>query len=140
MKKIPFLFTAFFVPLVACAQGNPGPYIDKDIFNICAAIVVMALLLGFLLTFSRLFLDYRIKTRLSDSGLPTEVISTLLPEDKNSSKTAALKWAVILAGIGLACTLIYFTLPLGIHSLAILACCLSASFAVYYIILLKMKK
>ncbi|WP_341835605.1 hypothetical protein WJU16_22515 [Chitinophaga pollutisoli] len=140
MQKIFMLSAILLAPIMAAAQGDPGPYIDKDIFNVSAAIATLAILLAFLLSLSRQFLDYRIKARLSESGLPAPVISSLLPDDPDARKLVALKWAIVFAGIGAACTLMYCTLPLGMHSLAILAFCLSASFAVYFFVLHKRKK
>lgn len=140
MRKLSILSAIIFTPILASAQGNPGPYIDKDIFNVCAAIATLAILLAFLLTLSRQFLDYRVKTRLSESGLPAQVISSLLSVDPGARKLAALKWAIVFAGIGIACALMYYTLPLGMHSLVILAFCLSASFTAYFIVLRKEKK
>lgn len=119
---------------------NAGPYIDKDIFNACAAIAAAALLLGFVLTMVKVLLDYRIKTKLTDSGLPDTVISGLLGSKQHADKLAAAKWALIFAGTGLACTIIYYTLPLGMHSLAIMAFCLSLTFAGYFLVLHKMDK
>lgn len=140
MKTTHTILALILLPLFSFAQGSPSPYIDKDIFNVCASIAFAALLLGFILALSRQFLEYRIRTKITDSGLPEPVISSLMRQEPHSNKLQAAKWAIIFAGIGLACTIIYYTLPLGIHSLAILSACLSVSFGVYFLFLHKFKQ
>ncbi|RPE08925.1 hypothetical protein EGT74_18070 [Chitinophaga lutea] len=140
MKHTRILLPLLLLPVFASAQGNPGPYIDRDIFNVCATIAFAALLLGFLLALSRQFLDYRIKAKLTESGLPEPVITSLLRQDAHNGKLNMAKWAIIFAGIALACTIIYYTLPVGVHSLAILSACLSISFGAYFLLLHKLKR
>lgn len=140
MKYTYILFAGITLPHFAMAQGNQGPYINMEVIHICASIGFAALVLGFILAFSRQLLEYRIKNKLTDSGLPEPVITSLLSQDAHTGKFNIAKWAVIFAGIALACTIIYYTMPLGMHSLAILSGCLSASFGAYFLILHKFKQ
>ena len=85
-------------------------------------------------------MDYRLKNKIIDKGISEELASSLLHVDPNESKNINIKWFAILAGIGTALTIIYYTLPLGIHSLAIMAFCIAASFLGYYFFLRKAEK
>jgi hypothetical protein len=103
-----------------------------DLQRICTFITILALLLAFILTVIRLFLDQRIKHSLIDKGASENIIAQLLPTVQKDNRHVAMKWFFILAGIGLGLTLISIFLPLGIHSLAMMAFSLSASFLGYY--------
>lgn len=140
MKYTYLLLALVPLPQFALAQGNPGPYINMEVFHVIAAIGFAAILLGFILAFSRQLLDYRIKNKLTESGLPEPIITSLLSQDAHTGKFNMAKWAIIFAGIALACTIIYYTLPLGMHSLAILSGCLSVSFGAYFFVLHKFKQ
>lgn len=140
MKRVHIILPLVLLPVFTCAQGQPGPYIPQDIFNVCASIVFGALVLGFVLALSKQFLDYRLRTKIADSGLPEAVITGLIQKEPLANKLSAAKWAIIFAGIALACSIIYYTLPLGIHSLAILSACLSVSFGAYFLLLHKLKR
>ena len=52
-------------------------------------------------------------------------------EDRNIN----IKWFAILTGIGMGLTIINYTLPLGIHPLAIIAFSIAASFLGYFLFL-----
>lgn len=111
------------------------PVIDKEIFNICAAIFVTGLFMYFIVTLIRLFLNHRIRTRLMENAVPESLLTHLWKQESGDSKSSAAKWAIVFAALGLASALINFTLPLGLHSLGILFFCLAGSFAVYYFLL-----
>jgi hypothetical protein len=103
-----------------------------DLQRICTVITVLALLLAFILTIIRLFLDQRIKHSLIDKGASENIIAQLLPTVQKENRHAAMKWFFMLAGIGFGLTLVSIFQPLGIHSLAMMAFSLSASFLGYY--------
>lgn len=139
MKKTAFILGAISLPCIAKTQQQALPPIDKEIFNICSAIFVTALFMAFIVTLIRLFLNHRIRTKLMENIVPESIMVNLLKEESGDSKLSAAKWAIIFAGLGLAFSIIFQTLPLGIHSLGILFFCLSASFAAYYFFLSKKK-
>lgn len=103
-----------------------------DLQRICAVITVLSLLLVFILTIIRLFLDQRIKHSLIDKGASENIIAQLFPSNQKENRQVAMKWFFILAGIGLGLTLVSFFQPLGIQSLAMMAFSLAASFLGFY--------
>jgi hypothetical protein len=103
-----------------------------DLQRICTVITVLSLLLAFILTIIRLFLDQRIKHSLIDKGASENIIAQLLPGAQKENRHVAMKWFFILAGIGLGLTLVSIFQPLGIHSLAMMAFSLAVSFLGYY--------
>lgn len=129
--KISFLtITAMASTLVANAQNDSISTIDKDIQVLMGMLIGIALISFTVLTFIKYWMGYRLKNKLIDKGLSENVINSILQEGAN--KNSNIKWFAILAGVGTALTIINYTLPLGIHSIAIMAFSISASFLGYF--------
>jgi hypothetical protein len=67
-----------------------------------------------------------------DKGVPDTVVEQFLQPQSRDAKTQAIKAFLILAGIGLGLTVINFTIPMGIHSFAIMAFSIALSFLGYF--------
>lgn len=136
MKKIITTATVIFVVFGVNAQDNSNPqqgtHIDHEVFNICATIFVVALFMIFILTILKRILEYRLKNKIVDKGISENVASSVLQTNTREDNYINIKWFAILAGMGVGLTIIYYTLPLGIHSLAIMAFSISFSFLGYY--------
>jgi hypothetical protein len=145
MKKI--LITAFIATTTIATQAQDNQASSPDqpkiirmvdsrgIFEVFGTIALAAAIMFTILTILRRVMDYRLKNKLIDKGISDTAISSILQVDPNENKNLNIKWFALLAGIGIALTIIYYTLPLGIHSLAIMAFSLSASFLGYYFFL-----
>lgn len=135
MKKVNILIPGMICPFLVDAQNNHSAYIDRDVFNVCASIIVVALCMLFILGLLKRMIDYRIKTKILEKGIPEEVISSILRTRSEEDSNTIIKWFAILIGLGIAFLIIYYTLPIGIHSLAILAFCMAGSFLGYFLYL-----
>ncbi len=142
MKKFTTFITAIAIATTANAQSDANPHMagHNGILEIIGTIGLVAIVMFSILQMLKYLLDYRLKNKIIDKGISEELASSLLHVDPNESKNVNIKWFAILAGIGTALTIIYFTLPLGVHSLAIMAFCISASFLGYYFFLRKARK
>jgi hypothetical protein len=67
-----------------------------------------------------------------EKGVSENVVERFLQPTNRDVKSMAIKWFLILAGIGVGLTVISFSMPLGIHSLAIMAFSLALSFLGYF--------
>lgn len=129
MKK---LITTVTV-LHAVIAANAGDGYNEEVFQICAAIFVMLAVMAFILTFLKKILEHRLKNRILDKGIPENLVTSLLQTDTpGNEKHINIKWFAILAGLGTGLLLVYYTKPLDIHSLAIMAFSISLSFLGYY--------
>jgi len=63
------------------------------------------------------------------------VISSLLQTKTGEDRNINIKWFAILAGIGAGLMIVNYTMPLGFHSIAIMAFSISLSFLGYYFFL-----
>jgi drug/metabolite transporter (DMT)-like permease len=109
--------------------------IDKDIQVMTGIIILIALISFTILTLIKRWMDYRLKNKSIDLGLSENVINSILQDGANRNKNSNIKWFAILAGVGTALTIINYTLPLGIHSIAIMAFSVSTSFLGYFFFL-----
>lgn len=133
MKKILFTTAALIIPLALSAQDMYPSKIDHDIFNVCSTIFVVGLFMLFILNIMKRIVDFRLKTKIVEKGIPENLVSSILQVNPKEDRNINVKWAAILMGLGTALIIIYYTQPLGIHSLAIMAFCLAASFLGYFL-------
>lgn len=132
MKKPLFLLCFFAISCTLNAQNTNAPVIDEDVFNSIASIFTLALVMIFFLAVMKRVLDHRIKKRIVEKGIPESIASAVLQSNSKEDGNSNIKWFAILTGIGIALTIIHYTLPLGIHSLAIMAFCVAGSFLGYF--------
>lgn len=131
-----------FLTIVSGASkfvGNPQTSdvttFDKDIQVLIGILIGIAIISFTILTIIKYWMEYRLKNRLIDKGLSENIINSILQNNKSRDKNSNIKWFAILAGLGIAFTIINYTLPLGFHSLIIMTFCLSASFLGYFLYL-----
>ncbi len=129
MKKIITTVAIFHIVIAA----NAGNGYNQEVFEISAAIFVMLAVMGFILAFLKKILEHRLKNKIVDKGIPENIVSSILETKPNEQKHINVKWFAILAGIGAGLLLVYYTKPLDIHSLAIIAFSISLSFLGYYL-------
>ena len=135
MKKIILIASAFLTPVIVNAevyQLPDGKTISGNLVNIPAMILVLYLVSVFILTMIKSFQDFRLKSKMVEKGVTDKVAEQYLHTDHKDTKSQAIKWFLVLAGIGLGLSIIDLTLPLGIHSVAIMAFSISLSFLGYY--------
>ncbi|WP_336516830.1 hypothetical protein [Pollutibacter soli] len=132
MKKIIGSSGVLAIPFVANAQMINSEGVDIVVFNICATIFTVGLFMMFILVIIKRVMENRLKNKIVDKGIPENLASSILQTSPNENMNNNVKWFAILFGLGIALTIIYYTLPLGIHSLAIISFCLAASFLGYF--------
>ena len=139
MKKIISIAAIIATPFFVNAQNSSTVAIDKEtfgeIFRVCTTIFTVGLFMIFILTLLKRILDYRLKNKIVEKGIPENIAASILQTNPKEDRNINIKWFAILAGLGIGLTIIYYTLPLGIHSLAIMAFCIAASFLGYFFFL-----
>jgi hypothetical protein len=138
MKKIICAAVILLSSTAVFAQEDNGPLIDRsvifDVLNVCGIVAVIYLISNWILQMMKTNLDYRLKSKLIDKDTAENIIVQLVRPFKkdNENGRTILQWFFILAGIGVGFTIIKYTRPYGVHSLAIMAFCIAAGFAGYY--------
>jgi hypothetical protein len=108
------------------------PELNEDVFNICATIFVVALVMIFILSVIKKILAHKLKNKIIEKGIPEALAASVLRQNPDEDQHANIKWFAILTGLGIGLTIVHYTLPLGIHSLAILSFCIAAAFLGYF--------
>jgi hypothetical protein len=133
MKRILTTIAILLAAVAAHAQGNNGGLnIPHEFIRIFASIFVVALFMYFILSILRHVFEYRLKNKIVDKGISENIASSILKTKTSEDKDVNVKWFAILAGLGAGLLIVYFTQPLGIHSLAIISFSISLSFLGYY--------
>ena len=94
----------------------------------------------FILTIMKRILDHRLKNKILERGITDSVALSILQTNPNENRNINIKWFAILTGLGAGLTIVDFTRPLGIHSLAIMTFCIAVSFLGYFYYLRKTEK
>src|SRR6266700_5414195 len=131
MKKIFSIVTATLITILTKAQGNipsQNANIDYSVLKVCVALSVAFLFMVFILTLLKRIFEYRLKNKIIDKGIPENIASSANQRHTDEESIIAVKWFAILTGIGVGLTVIYYTQPLGLHSLAIMAFSIALSF------------
>ena len=133
MKKIITIATVCSVSFTANAHGSDVEY-NEEILQVAAAIFVVGMFMYFIITVLQRILEHRLKNKIIDKGISENIAQSILETKvKEDNRYMNIKWFVILAGIGIGLLSVYYTEPLGIHSLAIMAFSISLSFLGYYL-------
>ena len=136
MKKtittIAVIFSVFAINAQDYNNLQQNTQFDHEVFRICATIFVVALFMIFILTILKRILEYRLKNKIVEKGIAENAASSILQTSTNENRYINIKWFAILAGMGAGLTIVNYTQPLGIHSLAIMAFSISLSFLGYY--------
>ena len=136
MPPVPIL------PVNATQQiGNNSSFnFDRMALEALVSLAFAALVIYFILMIIKRLMDYRLKNKIIDKGISEQVATSILQNNEESDKNETIKWALLLFGIGTGLTIVYHQLPLHIHSIAIMAFSIAASYIGYYVYLRLSKK
>ena len=136
MRILIALSAILFTPLFLYAQdrysGFAGPHIDDEILKISASILVLYLIITFVLAIMKSIFDFRLKSKLVDKGVSDKMAEQVLQPQKKDAKNQTIKSFLILFAVGAGLIIINYTLPLGFHSIAIMALSVSLGFLAYF--------
>ena len=133
MKKIITITSIIAIPFVSNAQSLTRLIGDEGVSRGLLVVLIMYLVGIFVLNIIKTIQDQKLKLKMMEKGVSEKVIEQFLqPTTPTDAKQQSIKWFLILAAIGLGLTIVNFTLPLGIHSVAIMSASISLSFLGYY--------
>lgn len=136
MRKVLIIFAAG----VSSSLTASGQQMDirenedmlMDILAAAAAIFLVYLVGLFVLSLVRRILDYKLRNKFIELRGDERMLNVLSEPSAKNDKKAAMKAFIVLAGVGLGLFLVNFFAPFGVHSLMIMAFCISLSFLGYY--------
>lgn len=135
MKKSLAIIALLSAATVANAQSEHRRMIDHEAMRIIAVVSVMVLIAVFILTFLKYILESRLKHRIIDKGITDQLATSILQTTKRDDKLQTIKWAALLGATGAGLLAVYYTLPIDVHSFAIMAFSTSIGYLAYYFFL-----
>jgi len=140
MKKALVIASMLGVAATVNAQTPYKPVDTEELMKIIAVISTLVIIVLFILTFLRYILESRIKNRIIDKGITESLATSILQNTKKDDKLQTLKWFCLLAATGVGLMLVYYTLPLDIHSFAIMCFSIALGYLGYYFIMKQTQK
>tara|TARA_R110000868_G_scaffold200816_1_gene448401 strand:- start:205 stop:675 length:471 start_codon:yes stop_codon:yes gene_type:complete len=113
---------------------------NNSTIEVLLPLFAIALVVTLVIQVTRYTLDYRLKNKIIDRGISEQLASSLLEKSATDKKEESIKWAFLLLGLSGGLLVTYSTMPLDIHSLAIIAFSIGISFLSYYFFLKFSKK
>jgi hypothetical protein len=138
MKKRLLVILFIFLPFLLSAQQiDPlmQEVIRRDYVGELPTLAFMIIIFNVFITFAKIVLDHRLKRRLVDKGVSDTIIESILKPAPVDTKNQVIKWFIILAAASAGLFIVNSTLPLGIHSLAIMTGSLAVGFLAYFVFL-----
>ncbi len=140
MKKLTILSILVLSSGVTYGQSPDEQWIDKDMLKICIGVGATFLFLFLLLEFVRYFFDYRLREKAINQGISEEMAAIIFPSENKSRQNRALRWSLLMAGLGVGLIVVKYTSPLGFHSPAIMFFAVSIANFLYYSIISRADK
>jgi hypothetical protein len=139
MKKTVIAAAILMSSIAVKAQDNQEPLITRelifDLIHIIAVVSIIYLISSFILQLIRHNLDYRLKSRIIEKETAENIVGQLVQPDKTNPVNTLLQWFCTLLGIAIGFTIMTFTRPFGLHSLAIMAFSVAAALGTYYLLI-----
>jgi len=122
------------------SQSNLNQEITEPVnqTQIIAPIIIVGLLIFLIISVTKYILEHRLKSKIVNRGISEQLSATIL--EKNNKNDEAMKWAILLCGIAIGLTITYYTMPLHLHSLAIMALSIGMSYFAYFLYLKNQKR
>ena len=114
---------------------NDSRYIDT-----IAPLVAGGFLVLLVIVLTKFILDNRLKNKIIDKGISEQLAISILEKNTTNKKDESIKWTLLFLGIGIGSFICYYTMPLHIHSLAIMAICIASSQFGYFFYLKNQNK
>ena len=138
MKKV--TLTVFGISFLLAANAQDLNGMSEEILRGSTVLFVLLSLMIFVLSVIKSIIQYRLKNKIIEKGIPEHLATSVLQTSSTESKNMNVKWFSVLAGLGAGLMIVNYTQPLGIHSLAVMAFTISISFLGYYFFLKQVEK
>lgn len=155
MKKLFVSFISFASTTIIFAQDSAAKStslsqqsIDGDIDNSLISgsiesvlpIIAITLVVILIIQVTKYILDHKLKNKIIDRTISEQLANSILQKSVADKKDESIKWSILLLSLSVGLTVAYHTMPLHIHSLAIMAFSAGISYLIYFFYLQKKNK
>lgn len=127
-------------PQLSFDNDNTQSLNSNSSIEILMPLFILAPFVILIVTVTKYILDYKLKNKIIDRGISEQLANSILEKSVTDKKDDSIKWAFLLLGLSGGLTLAYHTMPLHIHSLAIMVFSLGLSYLAYSFYLRKKNK
>lgn len=110
-------------------------YIDPDVYKIIVIIFLIVIFLSFFTTVLKNILNHKLKKQMLEKEVSENVITSFLEKGAKETKHTSVKWFLVLLSIGIGLFISQLFLPLGMHSIGIMAISVSSAFLIHAVYL-----
>ncbi|MEL6811115.1 MAG: DUF6249 domain-containing protein [Bacteroidota bacterium] len=114
--------------------------IDPDVYKASVIIFMIILIVSILVSVLKYVLDHKLKNKMLEKEISEELVTSILQKDSQSAKHHSVKWFLVLMATGIGLFITHFYLPLGIHSVGIMAISIAIGFLIHSIYLNRFNK
>lgn len=135
MKKISFLIIPLLSIFPAIAQTidpEKNKLIPDKFIEIPIVILGIYVIATFILKIIKMILDNRLKYKLLEKGVSTDVVKEFLRDNPKDVKHEVLKWTTLFISICFGLIVSSFFRPYGNHTVVIIAFSIALGFLLYY--------
>ncbi len=155
MNKLFVSFISFISSTVVFAQDSTAKFptspklsLDGDIDNSINSgsiesvfpIIAITLVVMLIIQVTKYVLDHKLKNKIIDRTISEQLANSILQKSVTDKKDDSIKWSILLLCLSGGLTVAYHTMPLHIHSIAIMAFSAGLSYLVYFFYLQKKNK
>jgi hypothetical protein len=108
---------------------------DGNLIQSLVPLFAISLVVILLIQITRFILDYKLKNKIIDRNISEQLAASILVKSETDKKDETIKWAFLLLGLSGGLTLTYYSRPIDIHSVAIMAFSLGLSYLAYFLYL-----
>lgn len=118
-------------------EGNVDNSLNNSSIESILPLFAISLVVILIIQIAKFILDNKLKNKIIDRTISEQLASSILEKSAADKKDDSIKWAILLLGVSGGLTVTYHTLPLDIHSIAIIAFSAGISYLVYFLYLQK---
>jgi hypothetical protein len=100
-------------------------------------IIAITLAVILIIQVTKYILDHKLKNKIIDKTISEQLANSILQKSESDKKDESIKWSILLLSLSGGLTVAYHTMPLHIHSLAIMSFSAGISYLIYFFYLQK---
>ncbi|MDZ4146969.1 MAG: hypothetical protein U1C58_01660 [Flavobacteriaceae bacterium] len=124
-------------PKLSLDSGIDHSLSNSSSIEVLLPLFAITLVVILVIQVTRYILEHKLKNKIIDRGISEQLASSIIGNGVADKKDDSIKWAFLLLGLSGGFTVSYYTMPLHLHSLAIMAFSLGLSYLAYFFYLRK---
>lgn len=121
-------------------DGEINHSLNNSFIEDLQPLFAIALVVTLIIQVIKYILENKLKNKIIDKSISEQLASSILEKSVADKKDESIKWSILFLGLSGGLTVVYHTMPLHIHSLAMMAFSAGLSYLAYFFYLQKKNK